>query len=115
MMLQQPDANARLLHAAEVGNSLAMSQALAEGANPRHADAQQLNTALHQAAKLGDVRAVELLLAARADPNATNAVQATPLVYAAQKGHHDAVKALLASGARRDILTRVQPRARASG
>lgn len=100
------DSDARLINAAKTGNAGLLSQVLAEGANPRFAEPQQQNTALHLAAKVGSAPCIELLLRAGADANATNSVSATPLIYAAQQGHLDAARALLASGARKDVLTR---------
>jgi ankyrin repeat protein len=65
-------------------------------------------TPLHHAAAKGRLRAVELLLALGADPNATDAAGATALMAASQEAADPAVlAALLAAGARLDLLTAV--------
>jgi len=109
-------ANTKLHQAAAQGSEQAIAQAISEGADVCYLDPAQNTTALHLAAKAGAVRAVELLVRANADVNTVNSVNATPLVYAAQKGHVDVVQALLALGANKDILTRVRcARARGRG
>jgi ankyrin repeat protein len=63
-------------------------------------------TPLHHAAARGRLRMVELLLELGADPNATDATGATALTTASQERADAAiVSALLAAGARLDLLT----------
>jgi hypothetical protein len=105
-------ANATLLQAAEQGSEQGIEQAIAAGADVHFLDPAQNTTAIHQAAKAGAARAIELLVRANADVNKVNSVNATPLIYAVQKRHVDAVKTLLALGARKELLTRVRACAR---
>lgn len=58
---------------------------------------QKDNTLLHQAIKQGNLDAVESLLAKHANPNIQDKNGRTPLSYAAEKGHSDIIKALLAT------------------
>ena len=56
--------------------------------------------ALYEAAKTGDTAEVAYWLEAGTDPNAQHVeVGSTPLIAAAENGHLDAVKALVAGGA----------------
>ena len=66
----------------------------AHGAEPKQ-------EALWAAAKKGDVAAIEVLLAEGVDVNARTDYGITALILAAQRGHTEAVKALLAHQANR--------------
>jgi ankyrin repeat protein len=69
---------------------------------------QHRRAPLHHAAAKGRLRMVELLLELGADPNATDATGATALTTASQERADPAiVSALLAAGARPDLLTAV--------
>jgi ankyrin repeat protein len=72
---------------------------------------QHRRTPLHHAAAKSRLLMVELLLELGADPNATDATGATALTMASQERADAAiVSALLASGARLDLLTAVNTR-----
>ena len=60
---------------------------------------------IHDAAKTGDVAAITAALAAGADVNASDG-WATPLWYAARRGHEDAAKLLIARGAGVNLTTK---------
>jgi ankyrin repeat protein len=69
---------------------------------------QQRRTPLHHAAAKNRLRIVQLLLALGADPHAADATGATALTTAAQENADPAiVSALLAAGAKLDVLTAV--------
>jgi ankyrin repeat protein len=59
---------------------------------------------LHFAAMEGDMEKCVRLIAKGYDPNGFDRIGHTPLHYAAEKEHFDAVKALLANGARVNAL-----------
>ena len=61
--------------------------------------------AIHDAAKTGDVSAITGALEAGADVNESDG-WATPLWYAARRGHEDAVKLLITSGADVKLVTK---------
>ncbi|XP_069700069.1 golgin subfamily A member 6-like protein 25 isoform X4 [Periplaneta americana] len=66
----------------------------------------QGRTELHRAAKRGDTHRVQLLLYAGSQVNAVDHAGCTPLWLAADEGHQDACRALLAAGALPDVKSR---------
>ena len=67
-------------------------------------DAQQIDKLfdaeqLHDAARIGDVRQIEQLISGGRDPSAFDMLGNTPLHYAAEGEHFDAVRVLLSHGA----------------
>lgn len=59
-------------------------------------------SALHRAAQKGDAQLLQDLLSTRVDPNSVDDAGNTPLHFAADVGHENAVHALLKAGASRD-------------
>jgi ankyrin repeat protein len=96
------NAQSRLWDAAIAGDTLAIRQALADGADVDALDTRT-NTngrrALNWAAWHDRVAAIEVLLAAGATLEAENNTGFTPLHHAAEAGSLDAARALLAAGA----------------
>lgn len=103
-----------LFEAARDGSGAAVAALLAEGADVNHvAGARGLSlTPLHLAAIGGDVAVVRALMAAGARPDVQGVTGATPMVWAAFEGQHDAVIALLEGGADATILAPDSPSVR---
>jgi uncharacterized protein len=90
-----------LFEAAREGSGEAVAALIAQGADVNHiAEARGLSlTPLHLAAIGGDAAVVRALRAAGAQPDVQGVTGATPMLWAAFEGQHDAVMALLETGA----------------
>lgn len=100
--LAAQDAQSRLWDAAIAGDTLAIRQALADGADVDALDTRANpngRRALNWAAWHDRVTAIEVLLAAGATIEAENNTGFTPLHHAAEAGSLAAARALLAAGA----------------
>lgn len=90
-----------LLRAAQCGEIEAARKAVAEGADVDCIDPEdRASTPILYAACEGYSEIVRFLLEKKADPNASNLGSNTGLMLAARRGHMDAVKALIAGGAK---------------
>ena len=84
----------------EEGNSTAVSDLLARGADPNATVRfDRGGTALHPASSCGKLRYVKLLLEAGANPNLTDNGGDTPLHWACQEGYVNIIRCLLKAGA----------------
>jgi TPR repeat protein len=92
---------AAILDAAWRGQSQAVAQLVASGANVMVRD-ENGNTPLALAAAGGARTTVEILLGAGAEVNTSNRAGETPLMQAAARGHAAVVDLLLGGGARTD-------------
>lgn len=88
----------RLAEAARGNNLAEIREALRYGANPE-ATFNDNHSALHTAAVYGNAEAAQLLLDNGANVNDGNFISGTPLMAAANSGHINVVKVLLARGA----------------
>jgi ankyrin repeat protein len=102
---------ARLLKAAQVGDSAAVARLLAAGADPNASVAGRLpsgavteGTALLVSAGGGWLEAARLLLDGGADPDRAGGGGGTPLMLAAREGQLEVVRLLLARGAAVDAV-----------
>tara|TARA_B100000035_G_C20921782_1_gene518825 strand:+ start:161 stop:865 length:705 start_codon:yes stop_codon:yes gene_type:complete len=86
----------RMFQAAAQGDTDCIRKSIASGALADEYGPGQ-ETALHYAALHNQVDVIKFLLSLGADPNLFDARGHTPLIVAAQVGHMEAVKALLAS------------------
>ena len=85
--------------AAMKGDRAAVRSSLQQGADVNAAQGDGM-TAIHWAARHGDVDLIQMLVGARANLAALTRIGASPpLLLAAENGHVDAVRALLAAGA----------------
>ena len=89
---------ARLLHAAAVGDLEAVNYLVEKQADP-NAAGEYHQTALMLAASNGHSQIVEFLIQSGADVNAVDAVLQTALMLAASKGHYHVVRLLIENGA----------------
>ena len=97
-----------LMCVANAGDEQHARELLAAGAPLRCVDGGR-RTALHYASRLGYARAVTVLLEADAAGDTVNARDGrgfTPIILASAKGHEDAVRLLLARGARQELQCR---------
>lgn len=97
-LLKATEANLKIIGAASLEDINLLIEALAEGADPNHAD-QTGATPLHHAARNGRTSAVELLLDNGADVDSVDSTGRTPLIEAAAKGDMESVRHLLNRGA----------------
>jgi ankyrin repeat protein len=100
--LAAQDAQSRLWDAAMSGDTLAIRQALADGARIDSLDTRRNpngRRALNWAALYDKVPAIEMLLALGAPIEAVNRTGFTALNHAAEEGSLEAARALLAAGA----------------
>ncbi|HJU73940.1 MAG TPA: amidohydrolase family protein [Gemmatimonadaceae bacterium] len=101
----RPNAQSKLWIAAITGDTLALTEALANGAAIDSLDGQGNRRALNYAAINNRVAAVRFLVARGASINLANRTGFTPLHHAAEAGAVDALEALLTLGADASIAS----------
>jgi RNA polymerase sigma-70 factor (ECF subfamily) len=98
--LQNAEHATPLVRAVQTGDAELVRLLLDAGADPdARCGCARAETALWMAALIGDCEIATVLLDAGADDDATAFAGASPLAVAAQRGHHDVARVLVAAGA----------------
>ena len=91
--------NERLLDEATLGNTKAVIELIARGADVNYRDPELGDCALHRAAMGGHTETARVLIEHHADVNAPDDLGDRPLHWAADGGHMETVRLLVEKGA----------------